>query len=136
MDEIDRKIISELEENSRQTNVEISRKLDISEGTVRNRVEKLVEGKILKRFTVDVSTEENFKAFSLIGIEPGTETPKLIQKLKELGVEKIYETTGDWDLLLEVRTDSPKKFNRLIDQIRARKGIMKTESLAVLEGHY
>lgn len=136
MDETDRKIIEELKENSRKSNVEIARTLDISEGAVRNRIENLVEKDILERFTVDVSTEEKFKAFSLVKIKPGVQTPELIEKLNDIGVEKIHETAGEWDLLLETRANSPKEFNRLIDQARAEKGIMKTESLAVLEEHY
>jgi len=48
LDELGRRIIEELQEDARQSFREIGRKLEVSEGTVRNRVRSLLQNKMIK----------------------------------------------------------------------------------------
>jgi hypothetical protein len=38
-------------------------------------------------------------------------------------VRKIFETAGQWGVVLEVATNSPAKFNDIIERIRTTGGI-------------
>ena len=56
MDDLDRRILSILRRDSRAPYTQIADRVDTSEGTVRNRVERLVEEGIIERFTVATRT--------------------------------------------------------------------------------
>jgi len=60
MDELDIQILSILEVNSRMKNTEIAKLLSVSEGSIRRRIENLIEIGIIKNFTVEVSTNFGF----------------------------------------------------------------------------
>ena len=49
-DKVDEKIIEYLKENSRESFVDIGKKLKLSESAVRRRVKNLVDSKSIKRF--------------------------------------------------------------------------------------
>ena len=52
-DYYDRRILELLEQNSRISNTEISRRIGVSEGTVRRRINDLVDNGIIIRFTIE-----------------------------------------------------------------------------------
>ncbi|MEM3148398.1 MAG: winged helix-turn-helix transcriptional regulator, partial [Candidatus Jordarchaeales archaeon] len=54
VDEIDRKILSILLDDGRKSFNEISLMVGVSTGTVANRVRKLIERGVIKRFTVEL----------------------------------------------------------------------------------
>ena len=48
MDQLDREIISILQNDGRTSNAKIARALDVSEGTIRRRLKKLTDGNIIQ----------------------------------------------------------------------------------------
>ena len=52
-DYYDRRILELLEQNSRISNTEISRRVGVSEGTVRRRINDLIDNGIIIRFTIE-----------------------------------------------------------------------------------
>ena len=54
MDLYDKRILEILRQNSRVSYTEISRELGISKGTVRRRVNQLVENQVILKFTIEV----------------------------------------------------------------------------------
>ena len=48
LDNIDKKIISELQKNGRISYKDIAKKLGVSDGTIRFRIKKLIQKKLLK----------------------------------------------------------------------------------------
>lgn len=133
MDETDEKILSALGEDARLSNIELAEKLGISEGTVRNRVQKLVEGRVIRRFTVELSTGAAFTAFTLIEAAPNLASQKLVKRLKAIkGVRRVFELAGGTDFMAEIVVDSALACNEVLDGLRAIPGIRKTETLTVL----
>ncbi|MBL7160100.1 MAG: Lrp/AsnC family transcriptional regulator [Candidatus Aenigmarchaeota archaeon] len=133
MRELDQKIIRELEKNSRQTNIQIAKKLKVSEGTIRQRVQKLVKNVIIKKFTIELSTLSGFSAMVLIELDPHKQIKGVIKQIQKIDdVKRIIETAGAYDLIIEISTSSASQFNNIIDKIRAIEGTKKTESMVVL----
>ena len=133
VDEIDERILSILKENSRTTYVEIGRTLNLSEGTVRNRIQSLIDSGIIKRFTVEVSLTVGVRALVMISVNPQTPThdvSKVVQKLP--GVEKIYEVTGEYDVVIVVTSQNIERLNATIENIRVVEGVEKTNTIIVL----
>lgn len=134
MVELDRKILKELEKNSRATNIQLARKLKVSEGTVRQRIQKLVKKGVIKRFTIDIAPVTGFSAFVLIKTDPQVRTGLIVNKIKKIeDVKRIYEVAGDFDVIVEIFTASAERFNNKIEKIRTLNGVLKTESLVVLK---
>jgi DNA-binding Lrp family transcriptional regulator len=131
---LDSAILRELTKDSRQTNVQIAKKLKISEGTVRQRISKLIESDIIQNFTVQTSMKTGFSSFVLVQTNPQIETKKIVQNLKKIkDIQTIFETTGDYDVVIKVSTGSAQEFNFIIEKIRTTKGIQKTDTLVLLK---
>jgi len=133
VDEIDEKILKLLEENSRMSYVEIGRNVDLSEGAVRNRVQALVSEGVIKRFTIEKSTVHGVRALTMIAVDPGTPTYEVSKRVKSLaGVERIYEVTGEYDIVMVSSGSSIEAINKVIEDVRKIEGVEKTNTIIVL----
>jgi DNA-binding Lrp family transcriptional regulator len=133
VDEIDEKILRLLEKNARMTYVDIGREVGLSEGAIRNRVQSLVENDVIQRFTIEKSTQVGVRALTMIAVNPGTPTFEISQKVDKLrGVERIYEVTGEYDIIMVSTGSNIESINRVIEDIRKIKGVEKTNTIIVL----
>jgi DNA-binding Lrp family transcriptional regulator len=64
-DKVDEKIIDFLRENSRESFVDIGKRLKLSESAVRRRVKNLVDTGAIKRFTLELGEENVTSAIVL-----------------------------------------------------------------------
>jgi Lrp/AsnC family transcriptional regulator of lysine biosynthesis len=134
MDELDYRIIEHLDRNSRAKNIEIARKLRVSEGTVRKRIQDLVDSGVIKKFTIEFGVKRGLKAFVLIKYAPGKSPAGLVKFLGSIPqVKSVYQLAGRWDIITRIFTESSHEFNHVIDRIRSRLWVVDTESLIVLE---
>ncbi|MCJ7731299.1 Lrp/AsnC family transcriptional regulator [Candidatus Bathyarchaeota archaeon] len=133
IDEIDEKIMALLEENARMTYVEIGTLVGLSEGAVRNRIQSLVSEKVIKRFTIEKSITQGVRALTMIAVEPGVPTFEVSQKVHKLeGVERIYEVTGEYDIVMVSHGSNIESINKVIEDIRKIQGVEKTNTIIVL----
>jgi DNA-binding Lrp family transcriptional regulator len=133
VDEIDERIMRLLEENSRMTYVEIGRTVGLSEGAVRNRVQTLVSEGVIKRFTIEKSSTHGVRALTMIAVNPGTPTYEVSKMVNPLaGVERIYEVTGEYDIVMVSSGSSIEGINKVIEDIRKIEGVEKTNTIIVL----
>jgi len=133
VDEIDERIMRLLEENSRMSYVEIGRTVGLSEGAVRNRVQALVSGGVIKRFTIEKATSHGVRALTMIAVDPGTPTYEVSKRVNRLaGVERIYEVTGEYDIVMVSSGSSIEAINKVIEDVRKIEGVEKTNTIIVL----
>ena len=133
VDKVDEKIIEILKENARATYTDIGRALNISEGTVRNRIQSLIDSGVIKRFTIEVSLDVGVRALIMVSVDPRKPTQEISDKVLKLpGVEKIYEVTGEYDVVTVVSSSTIEKLNRTIEEIRVIDGVVKTNTVIVL----
>lgn len=133
VDEVDMKILELLKENSRSTYVEIGKTLGLSEGTVRNRVQALTESGVIKKFTLEVSLSVGVRALIMISVDPQKPTLEISDKVLKLpGVEKIYEVTGEYDVVTVVSSSSIEGLNQTVEAIRVIEGVERTNTIIVL----
>jgi len=133
MDSTDEKILRLLKENARITYVEIGEQVRLSEGAVRNRVQSLVNNGTIKKFTVEVATTTKVRSLTMISVDPGTPTYTVSKDVQKLaGVERIYEVTGEYDIVTVVSHGNIDGINQCIEDIRKIKGVEKTNSIIVL----
>lgn len=133
MDEIDIQILTLLEKDSRMKNTDIAKLLSVSEGSIRRRIDNLTKIGIIKNFTVEISTSFGFISLVLLNTHTQESTYEIVKQIKNIeGVKRVYETTGEWDVVAYVLCNSPKEFNIIIENIRKLKGVNKSTSLTVL----
>lgn len=72
LDELDKRIIRLLQRNARVPNTEIGRALDVTETTIRNRVSRLLDEKLIEIVAVvdPRATDATISAFLLVTVSP------------------------------------------------------------------
>jgi len=128
-----KKIINFLKEDSRESFVDIGKKLKLSESAVRRRVKNLVDSKTIKRFTVEIGEENATSAIVLISVDSATDTSKVSEKLAKLeGVKTVYEITGQYDITTIISATNISEINSSIDALRKIPGVIDTNTVIIL----
>jgi len=132
-DKIDEKIIGYLKEDSRESFVDIGKKLKLSESAVRRRVKNLVDNKTIKKFTLEIGEENATSAIVLVSVDSATDTSKVSLKLAKLeGVKTVYEITGQYDITTIMSASSIAEINNTIDALRKISGVVDTNTVIIL----
>ena len=137
IDDLDRSIILELQEDARRPYKEIAGRLGVSESTISNRVNRLLKAGILKlEARVDPFKLTN-KVAAVIGIQ--LERRGHVQAVEEIakipGVSAVYVATGKYDLFIEVMEDSIADLNDFLfhkSRLSKMKNIITTETFILL----
>ena len=119
LDQKDRRILSELTKNSRQSNSQIAKKVGLSKQAVGYRIDVLLKEKIIEGFYSVIDTNiigYNFYRLSLklknIGIKKEQEI--ITYLIEKNNVALIIKTRGKWDIAIGVWCKSVIEFNDLI----------------------
>jgi Lrp/AsnC family leucine-responsive transcriptional regulator len=132
-DKVDERIIGYLKENSRESFVDIGKKLKLSESAVRRRVKNLVDSKTIDKFTIELGEENVTSAIVLVSVDSATETSKVSLKLAKLnGVKTVYEITGQYDITTIMSASSIAEINNSIDALRKITGVVDTNTVIIL----
>ena len=132
-DNIDEKIISYLREDSRESFVDIGKKLKLSESAVRRRVKNLVGNGTIKKFTLELEEDNATSAIVLVSVDSTTDTSKVSLKLAKLdGVKTVYEMTGQYDITTIISANSIIEINNSIDALRKIQGVVDTNTVIIL----
>lgn len=137
LDEVDRRIIEMLQEDSRKPFVEIAKELGVSDPTIHARVKKLQEGHVIKKFTAilaPVKVEKGVAAFVEINVKPNT-VEKVISSLEGMDeVLEIHETYGDYDIIAKIRAKTNEDLrNFMAGKIRTIPNIVNTKVITALK---
>ena len=132
-DKVDEKIIEFLKKDSRESFVDIGKKLKLSESAVRRRVKNLVDSGTINKFTIEVGEENATKAIVLVSVESTMDTSKVSSKLTKLdGVRTVYEITGQYDITVIMSAPNITEINASIDALRKIQGVTDTNTVIIL----
>jgi DNA-binding Lrp family transcriptional regulator len=132
-DKTDEKIIEFLKNDSRESFVDIGKKLKLSESAVRRRVKNLVDSGTIKKFTVEIGEGNTTSAFVMISVESAIDTSKVSAKITKLpGVKTVYEITGQYDITVIITAQNINEINACIDALRKVPGVTDTNSVIIL----
>ena len=133
-DKVDEKIIGHLKEDSRESFVDIGKKLKLSESAVRRRVKNLVDSGTIKKFTLELGEENATSAIVWVSVDSATDTSKVSLKLGDLeGVKTVYEITGQYDITAIISAPSITEINSSIDALRKIQGVVDTNTVIILK---
>jgi len=132
-DKIDERIIEYLKSNSRESFVDIGKRLKLSESAVRRRVKNLVDSSTISKFTIEMGEENATSAIVLVSVDSSTDTAKVSAKLTALdGVKTVYEITGQYDITVIISAPNISEINASIDALRKIPGVTDTNTVIIL----
>ena len=133
-DKTDEKILEFLQKNSRESFVEIGKKLKLSESAVRRRVKNMVDNRTIEKFTVQIGEANNTSAIVLVSVDSSIDTSKVSAKLTKLNaVKTVYEITGQYDICVIVSAPNITEINKCIDDLRKIPGVIDTNTVIILK---
>jgi len=136
LDEVDQGIIEHLRENARMTFVDIGKALGVSDATVYNRVKRLTEMGVIKRFTIEVdeaATGPFTHGFILVNVKPGSVKEVSRQLVEIKRVSEIYEVHGSEDLIVKVGAKNLGRLRSVILKVRKIPDVIQTEFIPVFK---
>jgi Lrp/AsnC family transcriptional regulator for asnA, asnC and gidA len=130
IDKLDLKIIRSLNKNARKSYRDISEEIDVSDTTVRKRIQGMIESGVIKQFNVLLDYHKIgriIKAFIGIRIRP-PQLQEVVNNLKDNpDVQVLYRTTGNVDLFVEVIFGDMEELNTFLESELNIEGITGTE---------
>ncbi|WP_330083540.1 Lrp/AsnC family transcriptional regulator [Methylocystis iwaonis] len=135
MDDLDRRLIAELRADGRASLSELAKRLDVSRGTVQNRLDRLIESEVILGFTVrlkSVAEDDRIRAIMMIEVA-GKSTRRVVQALRGLPeIHALYSTNGAYDLIAEIEVANLAEFDRVLSTVRSIEGVARSETSLLL----
>lgn len=135
-DGVDQHILSILEVNGRATNREIAESVGVSEGTVRNRIERLIRDDVLRIVGVTNPARLGLNTAAVISISAElSRITDIAERIAEAeGVVYVGYTTGNADIIVLAFFPSNDELTDFMTQsLAAIPGILKAETNIILK---
>lgn len=137
MDNIDEKIIGELNNDARATASQISKAVNLSSAAVGERIRKLEANGTITNYTVRVDREKtNYKLLAFISVT--LDNPKNIDIfkkniVKQQAVLELHHIVGDYDYLLKVLLVDTKELEFFLTNVLKKiPGVIKSNTVISL----
>jgi len=132
MDELDRNIVGLLGADARMSIATLARRLKVARSTIQARLERLESSGVIVGYTIKLgeqAREGRLRASVLLTVEPRAQA-NILTRLKAISeVERVFTTSGRFDLLLQIAAPSTTLLDQVLDQIGAMTGVRSSESL-------
>lgn len=135
LDDVDRKIIRVLEKDARTSLRKISELVDVSLGTVSNRVKKMEKKGIIKGYSVILNPDQiGWELNVVIGLR--IQKGRLIEIQEKIAqdprVYGVYDVTGDFDSMIIARAKNRKDLDDLSKNVLSIDGVERSITHLVL----
>lgn len=136
MDAVNKKIVNMLIKDSRRPYREIADELGVTESTVRKRVKKLVENKVIERFTLALNPEKSGRSvIAYVTAYPQNqrerEVEDIVRELPE--VVEAYAMSGKCGVSMKVEVKDLQSLNRFLERLQNEPAITALESCIALK---
>ena len=135
IDELDRKLMLELQKDGRQQYVDLSRKLGVVEGTVRKRVKRLLEKDLFKVVGVPNVLALGYEYVGIVGLRANMpEIEQVGDTLSQFeNVCYLAWVLGRYDFLAIVLAQNREELaDFMMHKVAKISGILQTETFATL----
>jgi DNA-binding Lrp family transcriptional regulator len=135
IDEIDRKILSLIQEDSRMTMVQIASAVGkISKVAVSYRLKKLEDRGIIEKYYAKLNPEKLNRGYLVISRAvcsvKGKREIAVSKQISRLpGVQSVYGIFGDYDLLFIARTVNKEEAKKLLDKVNEIPGVTSSNTI-------
>lgn len=131
MDDLDFKIVNCLQQDGRMSLTVMAEKLGVSVGTIRTRVNKLIEEKTISIIGRVDPDKVGFHSYAHIAVyvRPATMKEQVAQKIAQLPeVSFLAMTSGDYDLEVDVMCRDNDHLVDFVNKISSYEGVYHTKT--------
>lgn len=133
MDATSKAIIEQLQEDGRRSYASVGKAVGLSEAAVRQRVQKLVDSKVMQVVAVTDPLQLGFKRQAMLGIRSTGDIIATADRIAALPeVDYCVVVAGPSDIMAEVICANDEDLLRIITEIRAIEGVRETETFMYL----
>ncbi len=136
MDDLDIRILRQLQKNARASLSDIGQKINLSVSAVGERVKKLEASGVISRYVAILDGNHFHKELTAI-MFISLENPSFIEKFlqfvqNENDILECHYIAGNYDYVLKIVTNNPSTLEKLLNKIKSVPGITKTYTNVVL----
>ncbi|HEY0659355.1 MAG TPA: Lrp/AsnC family transcriptional regulator [Pyrinomonadaceae bacterium] len=136
INDIDIKILNIIQKDARIANAEIARQIGLAPSAVLERLRKLEERGVIRRYTAEIDAAEvgfGITAFVFVRTnECGDGTDQLLAQIPE--VLEVHDVAGEDSYLLKVRAKNTEDLARLLrEKFKALPNVLSTRTTIVLQ---
>ena len=137
LDEIDRRIIEQLQRDGRKPYTQMAPAVGLSEAAVRQRVQRLIDAGVMQIVAVTDPGVLGFSRQAMIGLKVEGDLRLVAEAVADLHeVEYVVLTAGALDMLVEVVVEDDERLLELLNEkIRKIDGVQTTETYIYLRIH-
>lgn len=136
MDDIDKKILKNLQKNARMTISDLSSEISLSMPAISERLKKLEASGVIKQYTVILDPamlNKHLMALMFVRFENPSHSDNFANFIKnETEIKECFYITGDFDYSLKIVTENTHTLELLLTRIKNQPGIVKTQTIVIL----
>lgn len=134
LDDLDRALVAALQADGRESFRNIARRLNVAEGTIRNRYERLSDAGVLDVVGVTNPLALGFDAMAMVGVKTSGRPQQVADELSEMEeVSYVVIVAGQFDLLVEVVCTDHAHLLEMTERLRALEGVVTTDTFVYLK---
>ncbi|AHH99833.1 Lrp/AsnC family transcriptional regulator [Kutzneria viridogrisea] len=135
LDEVNKRIIEQLQQDGRRSYAGIAKVVGLSEAAVRQRVQRLLEVGIMQIVAVTDPISVGFRRQAMIGIKADGDLEEVARKLAAVPeIDYVVVCAGSFDIIVElVCTDDDHLLRLMVNAIRSLPEIRSTEAFMYLK---
>lgn len=136
LDDVDRKILELLQQDSRKTNAAIGLEVDLTAPSVFERIRKLEQRKVIQRYTVVVdpaAVGKTITAFIRLTVAYDEKHDAGIAAVsRDPDVLELYCVAGEDCFIIKTRVGSADELQALVNRIRTQVTVMRSVTMIAL----
>jgi DNA-binding Lrp family transcriptional regulator len=139
LDDLDRRILSELQADARLSQAAIAARVGLSRSAVQARIARLEACGVIAGDTVRMGAPRSrpgVRAYLLVQ-GSGPSHDRAVKALEAFPEVRVADSvSGDTDLVLQLEADSLEDVNRVRDDVARLPGVAGTRTLLVMQGRF
>jgi len=138
LDPIDLAIVRELQSDARQSNVALAKKVGLTEGAVRRRIDHLLKDKAFRIVAVGDPELLGLETHAVIGLQVDMNRLEVLtSKLSAMNeLSYVYETTGSYDIIIVGFFVSNEQLRLFLTRKLAKlDGVIRSDTFLVMRTH-
>ena len=135
LDETDRRLLSFLNDDARQSQRQLARQLGVAQGTVTNRIKRLEEAGVISGYSAVLNPEQIGWSMTIMAglrIVKGSMIDVQQKIAADPRVFAVYDVTGDWDSMVLARVKDREDLDNLAKTVFTLEGVARSFTHVVL----
>jgi DNA-binding Lrp family transcriptional regulator len=134
LDDTDRRLLGTLRQEARASVTTLAGRLGLARTTVQARMDRLISGGVIRRFTIDTAPigGEPVRAVMTIAVQ-GPMSRAVVRALRAMPeLRALHSTNGAWDMVAEIETETLARFDAVLRAVREIPGVTNSEASLLL----